>query len=622
MTTSSGTASEHTSSSQSQPTLQSSPYQLRQNRRPTWKAAANADAYTCHITAANNPYISTPISGSYPSAKVSAEPTTLKQALQHPSEHLGWLSGIQNELASLETNQTWEYVARSTLPTTANILTSKWVFKRKLSSTNAPIRYKARLVIRGFQQIDGIDYDETYAPVAKLTSLRMLLALAAHFDWEIEQLDVVTAFLNPPIDENVYMEIPSGIKLGTTQNVPPPSTHVVKLRKALYGLKQAPRLWYQHIDRFLQSIGFTRSTADPNVYIQNGDSSNPHDRVILLLYVDDLLLFGSSPRRIQQIKELLKQQYQMSDLGPAQQFLGLQIQRNRSTHTITLHQQQYIRQVLERFNYLDCFPKQTPLAVGCNLQPSCSSNALPVSNISTYQALIGSLMWIMLSTRPDLAYTVSTLSKFNALPSHEHLAAARHSLRYLKGTQTLGLTYSRTHTDTTTPYGPIGYSDSDFAGDRTDRKSTSGYVFTLSGAAISWSSRKQPIVAFSTVEAEYVGASIAAKECIWIRHLYNALMPVPTAMRMTDKINRIQLLYLDNQGAIKLAANPRFHERTKHISIRFHFVRDACEQQRIRIQYLPSGDMIADIMTKPLPPSTHNKHVTAMGLRTSTLHTN
>jgi hypothetical protein len=228
-------------------------------------------------------------------------------------------------------------------------------------------------------------------------------------------------------------------------------------------------------------------------------------------------------------------------------------------------------------------------------------------------------MWLMLCTRPDLAFTVSMLSKFIYGPTTEHLAAATYTLRYLRNTVNLGIQYNAKNSDM-----PIGYTDSDFARDPDDRKSTSGYVFMLAGGAVSWRARKQPLVAFSTVEAEYIGASDAAKEAIWIRSLYARVLYGQTLYKHADhcahclcsniETSEPQEIFVDNQGAIQLAQYPKFHERSKHISVRFHFIRDACERNAIKTTYLPTSDMLADIMTKSLPRDTHSKHVLGLGL--------
>lgn len=563
------------------------------------------------------------------------EPANYKAAVNHATQAREWTAGICEELDSLISNRTWDLTLAKDAPAGAHVLSSKWVFKKKMPVSGIP-RFKARMVIRGFEQVHGVDYDETFAPVAKLVSLRMLIALAARFDWEIEQLDVVTAFLNPDIDGDIYMEIPDGFNLINKSDKPAPKRgkYILKLRKALYGLKQAPRLWYQHIDAFLQSLGFRRCDFDPNVYISKG-SDGP--QIILLLYVDDLLMFSASAARIRHFKDLLMKKYRMTDLGAAQQFLGLEIIRDRKKRSITLRQQQRIDELLVRTQMQNSHGQQTPLTPGPIPPAASDSSEKPLDDIGKrdYQSLVGSLMWLMLGTRPDIAFAVGVLSRYNSAPTATHVLAAKHILRYLRHTHSMGITYDGLSEPDDTP--PIGYTDSDFAGDTVDRKSTSGYVFTLCGGAVSWRARKQPLVAFSAVEAEYIGASDAAKESIWIRNLYADVAlnkrsrirtsfitecrccgnPVTPDLDLLTDLPGVppQKLYLDNNGASQLAKQPRFHERTKHISIRYHFVRDAYERKVLSIEYLASADMTADIMTKSLPRDTHWKHAGGMGLR-------
>jgi len=257
----------------------------------------------------------------------SADLVSYQNAVRHPKLVPKWSEAIREELHSLHSNYTWDYIRPEDVPSGVKPISSKWVFKTKQLSGGG-IRYKARLVIRGYEQIPGVDFDETFAPVAKLSSLRMLLALAAIHDWEIDQMDVVTAFLNPEVDGDVYMAMPNGVE------APAGGPWVCKLRKSLYGLKQAPRLWYEHIDNFLRSLGLLRSEYNPNVYI----SAAGLIPLILLLYVDDILLFSESAERVWQLKKLLHTEYKMTDLGPIRQFLGLEIERDRENRILYVHQ--------------------------------------------------------------------------------------------------------------------------------------------------------------------------------------------------------------------------------------------------------------------------------------------
>jgi len=471
-----------------------------------------------------------------------------------------------------------------------------------------------------------------------------MLALAAIHDWEIDQMDVVTAFLNPKVDGDVYMALPQGVESGASQ--------ACKLRKSLYGLKQAPHLWYEHIDKFLRSLGLKRYEYDPNIYLSARialanrtdtplaiwrSKKSADTPIILLLYVDDMLLFSPSADRVTTLKNLLRAKYKMTDLGPVRCFLGIEIERDRPRRTLQIHQQRAVRKLLATYGFSQCNGHWTPQPMGSKLRrldPDSDSETFPEASRPTrmgnpldsdgkrrYQSIVGSLMWLMLCTRPDLAFTVSMLSKFNDRPTTEHLAAATYTLRYLRNTANLAIQYSAQNSDM-----PVGYTDSDFAGDPDDRKSTSGYVFMLAGGAVSWRARKQPLVAFSTVEAEYIGASDAAKEAIWIQSLYSRVLYGQMLYKHADHCphclcsdenshaNAPQEILVDNQGAIQLAKNPKFHERTKHISVRFHFIRDACKRKAIKTTYLPTLDMLADIMMKNLPRETHWKHTHGLGL--------
>ena len=442
-------------------------------------------------------------------------------------------------------------------------------------------------MIKGYEQIPGIDFGETFAPVARLVSFRLLVALTALNEWEMHHMDVSIAFLNPPIDGEIYMQLPEGIEW--LESSRPVSTAVCKLKKALFGLKQAPRLWYDHIDKFFQTIQLHRSLNDCNLYIASDN------KLLLLLYVDDILIVSKDPSRIKAIKEQLHAQYKMNDLGEARRFLGIEIERKAGC--LQINQSRFIQTILQRFDMQECNGVYTPMETGQKLLLATDRDELVES--SKYQSLIGSLMYLVVGTRPDIAFAVATLSKFNAKPTYNHFLAAKRILRYLQQTANFSLVYKHSKAQMN------GYSDSDFAGDPRDRKSTSGYAFILGGAAISWRAKKQSLVSLSSTEAEYIGYSEATREAIWLRRLYHEITQTNPAP---------QLLQCDNQGALKLCENPKFHERAKHIDIKYHFVRDSFHQGLIELSYIPTTDMVADIMTKAVPRDTHHRHVRNLGL--------
>lgn len=447
-------------------------------------------------------------------SETEGDPLSYREALSQLCS-TQWKKAMQDEHASLLQNNTWDYV--DSVPAKANSIGCRWVFRKKINSDGS-VRFKARLVIKGYEQIPGVDFGDTFAPVAKLTSLRLILGHAILNGWETHHMDVVTAFLNPPIDNSVFMDLPEGIEFLEKL---PERICACHLRKALYGLKQAPRLWYQHIDSFLKSIEFSQSANDPNLYLRYKPLPEAQVlEVVLLLYVDDLLISASNLHAIEEVKALLRAKYSMNDLGPVRQFLGLELLQV-SPNTIHLYQARFIATVLKRFQMLDCNRVQTPMDCGQWLLLSLKTDELV--DQGEYQSLIGSLMYLVVRTRPDIAFTVATLSKFNAKPNKIHFAAAKRVLRYLKQTKTLALTYRTNLPDVYSNLGLptnvplfrsgdlLAFSDSDYAVDSNDRKSTSGYVFTLAGAAVSWRAKKQKLVSLSTVEAEYIGYSEAAR---------------------------------------------------------------------------------------------------------------
>ncbi len=520
----------------------------------------------------------------------SDEPTSYWDAVGC-AEHAQWQKAIDEEYASLQKNSTWSL---ERLPPNRKAIACRWVFKKKINADNS-IRYKARLVIKGYEQRESIDYDETFAPVAMFKTLRILLALAAQEDWEIHQMDVKSAFLHPRINEEVYMAQPEGFQQGDL---------VCRLHKALYGLKQAPRAWHTDINGFLQSIGLRNSTADPNLYMDNN--------ILLLLFVDDALIFSKGVKPLNELKRQLSQKYEMTDLGEVQQFLGIQIFRNRATRTIQICQSTYIRKILIKFGMDKCNGISTPMEQTV-LRSNNSTSSLEDQHY--YQSVVGSVMHAMLGTRVDLAYSVSTLSKFNINPADEHLVAAKRALRYLQPTSNFGITYrgKGKARDVT------GFSDADWGSDKDTRKSTHGYVFLINGGAVSWKCRRQTVVALSSTEAEYIGYSEAAKEAIWLRRILAEIdqrIPIDEDEDLSKWGQAPASIYVDNQGGIDLANNPKYHDRTKHIDIRYHFIRDVTQKGLVDLIHLPSNDNTADILTKSLPREKFEEHRTNMGLST------
>jgi transposase InsO family protein len=421
--------------------------------------------------------------------EINNEPVSMKEAL-HSSESQLWMQAAQAEYDSIIAAGTWTLVP---LPTGRTPIGCKWAFKIKHKADGSIERYKARLCAKGYSQKEGIDYTETFAPVAKFASIRALLALAAHYDLEVHQMDVKTAFLNGDLEEDIYMVQPEGFVKTGQENM------VCKLNKSLYGLKQASRAWYQKMDEALLKLHFSRLQADPCIYLLRKSA------VILYiaLYVDDLLLLCNHLDELNALKQQLSQQFEMKDLGEAHFILGIQIERDRKAHTLSITQRNYIKKVVERFDMAESKPVATPLDSSVKLTkadcPSTVAQAKEMEKIP-YQSAVGAIMYAMLGTRPDIAFALTSLSQYSSNPGHPHWVALKRVLRYLQGTMGYKLTYGGNHLLHVHP-SLSGYCDADWASNNDDRRSITGYVFLLAGCAVSWQAKKQPTVALSSVEA-------------------------------------------------------------------------------------------------------------------------
>jgi hypothetical protein len=507
------------------------------------------------------------------------EPRSVRQAKEE-ANWKAWLDSMKQELHSLETNKTWTLVPR---PGNRKVLGGKWVYKLKRGPNGEILRHKARWVVRGFEQEYGIDYNETFASVVKPMSYKALFAVAAALDLEIHQMDVKTAFLYGLVEEEIYVEQPDELGDG--------SGRVCRLNKALYGLKQSPRIWYETLSTFLETLGFKALTSDLGVFVKS--------HMYIAVYVDDLLIAGPSKEEIGKVKESLSKRFEMTDLGECLFYLGMEIRRDRRNRVIRLSQKAYVDKILVDFGMSDSKPVATPMDLS-TLSPAPEGFQATESSRRAYASAIGSLMYLMLGTRPDIAYAVSCLSRFMANPTDAHANALKRVFRYLNGTRDLELVYrGRLH--------PLqGYTDADWGGDTATRRSTSGYLFNVGSGVISWSSKRQPTVALSSCESEYMGQTQATKEAIWLRRLLNELLdaeePVAT------------VIFGDNQGAIALSKNPQHHARTKHIDIQQHFVREKVAEGLVEIRHVSTADQIADGLTKPLPKDPFNRFRQALGL--------
>ncbi|CAJ2646442.1 unnamed protein product [Trifolium pratense] len=506
-----------------------------------------------------------------------SEPKNFREASESIDSQ-DWLKAMNEEMLSLEKNQTWKLVP---LPKNKRVVGSKWVFKRKegIPGVEAP-RYKARLVAKGFTQVERIDYNEIFSPVVKHCSIRVLMAIVNMYDLELEQMDVKTAFLHGELEETIYMQQPEGFVKDNSK--------VCLLKKSLYGLKQSPRQWYRRFDDFLLKAGFVRSNYDSCVYMMK---RNEKVILYLLLYVDDILMASSDKQEIQQLKEKLNGEFEMKDLGNAKRILGMDILRDRSKGELFLSQHDYLKKVVERFRMTDSKVVNTPLGHHSNLsikQCPQSEDERKKMESTPYASGVGSIMYGMVCSRPDLSYAISVVSRFMENPGQVHWQALKWVLRYLNGSLKGGLKYTRTDPRRDALE---GYVDADYAGNIDTRKSLSGFVFTLFGTAVTWKANQQSVVALSTTQAEYIALVEGVKEAIWLKGMIGEMGISQGCVK----------IHCDNQSAIHLANHQVYHERTKHIDIRLHFVRDMIETKEIMVEKIASEENPADMFTKSLP---------------------
>ncbi|KAJ9557826.1 hypothetical protein OSB04_012440 [Centaurea solstitialis] len=521
------------------------------------------------------------------------EPTSYGEAVSG-SESEQWQEAMKAEMQSMYDNQVWEL---TDLPQHCKAVGRKWVFKKKTDMDGNVHTFKARLVAKGFTQTHGIDYDETFSPVAMLKSIRILMAISAYFNYEIWQMDVKTAFLNGKLTEDIYMEQPKGFEDPKNPN------KVCKLLKSIYGLKQASRSWNLYFDERIKEFGFTKSEFEPCVYTKFSGSIV----TFLVLYVDDILLIGNDVPTLQSVKSWLSKCFQMKDLGEAAYILGIKIYRNRSKRLIGLSQSTYIDKILKKFRMDESKKEFIPMQHGIVLsktQCPVSSQEQDKMKSVPYASAIGSIMYAMLCTRPDVAYSVSVTSRYQQNPGEPHWVAVKNILKYLRRTKEMSLVFGGTEDEISV----TGYSDASFQTDRDDFRSQSGYVFTLNGGAISWKSSKQDTIADSTTEAEYIAASDVAKEAVWLRNFLSDLRVVASISRPID-------IFCDNSGAVAQAKELREHHKSRHVLRKYHLIREIIGRGDVRICKIPTEDNVADPLTKPLARVKHEAHANSIGMQ-------
>ena len=516
------------------------------------------------------------------------EPNTYKQAMKSPDAAL-WQEAAEEEINSLNANGTWDIVP---LPEDRKAIGSRWVFKVKRNADGSVERYKARVVAKGCSQRPGLDYIEVFAPTFRMASIRTIIALAAKHDYHLHSIDISSAFLNGDLEEEIYMEHPPGfVQFGPH--------YVCKLKKSLYGLKQSARQWNKKLHSTLLTLGFKRLESDRSIYVYVKDGV----LLIIPVFIDDITLASNSQKKIDSTIKELESHFKLRNLGPTSWLLGIKVTRDLSQHSISLSQHQYITDMLKQYGFADCSPISTPMDPGLVLQKTqiLSNEDKEFMSKVPYLSAVGSLTYLAQCTRPDIAYTIGTLAKYNSNPAPIHWKAVKHVFRYLQGTKDYELVYKPSEEKELF----ITYSDSDHGACKDTGRSTGGYVVKIGTGAVSWSSKLQPVVALSTTEAEYIAAVEAGKELKWMRTLLG---------EFGYQFDNPSTLCIDNMSSIFVSKNPEHHGRMKHLDIKFHWLRENVERKIINPKHVGTNDQIADILTKPLSRIKHDNCRIGLGL--------
>lgn len=512
------------------------------------------------------------------SAMENDTPSTYREALNSP-ESSEWKTAMKKEFDACVAQKTWRVVRRDELPAGTNVLPVKWVYKQKTDETGARTQCKARITPKGFKQIKGVDYLEVFAHTGKYKTLRVALALAASMNLEINQLDVPSAFVRAELEEEVYMEMPEGFA---------EPGMVCKLERSLYGLKQSPRNWYRLLSSFIiDSLGWTATVSDPCLFVKQSRGNRP---MFLFVFVDDMQGFydARDANDWNETKAGLFERFETKDLGESKWMLGMRITRDRAASTIKLDQEQYVTKSLERYGLDECRISHTPAQPNNGAQEDDRDGASAPANLKLYQEKVGVLLYAAISTRPDISFAVNSLARHVQSPLKRHMNGVDRVFRYLAGTRAIGLIFGRNGTTNTMQLD--AYSDADWAADKSDRKSISGWIARINGDPVSWQSKKQSSVALSTCESELYAECAATQELQWLRGLMKEL-----------HVKREQaVLYGDNQSAVAVAKNGVRSERTKHIDIKYNFITDVIERGRMRMQWIATTEQQADILTKAL----------------------
>lgn len=504
--------------------------------------------------------------------RVAFVPRCYEEAV-HSEDCREWKEAMDAEMSSLVENNVFDVVEK---PCDKNVIGGRWVYATK-SDQDGNVKYKARFVAKGYSQKEDVDYFETFSPTAHLTSVRMLMQKCVDEDMVVHQMDVKTAYLNAEIDTELYMSQPEGYTECDVNG----QQKVWRLNKSLYGLKQSGRNWNQVLREFLVHEGFVQSQTDQCLFVRHDDEGC----VYILFWVDDIIVAASDDVLMTQVKASLSARFRMKDLGILKWFLGIEFQHTEGK--ITMSQKQYVEKVLDRFDMSQCNSKTAPCDEG--VVKDVDDSPL-LQDVRPYRELVGSLVYMMVGTRPDLSYSVTKLSQKLANPTERDMCIAKGVLRYLRGTADYSLSFVRSTHDANDLK---AYCDSDWGSNVEDRKSISGYTFLFNESGfVSWKTKKQQTVALSSCEAEYMALGLCVQESLFLRNLLNDLQ-----MEITNDCVQIGV---DNQGAIALAKNPVARQRSKHIDIRYHFIRECIKENQVSLYYVSTQNNLADVLTKPV----------------------
>ncbi|CAI7742939.1 unnamed protein product [Closterium sp. NIES-53] len=475
-------------------------------------------------------------------------------------------------------------------PPGANIVSGMWIFRVKRPPGSPPV-FKARYVARGFTQRQGVDFFQTFSPTPKMTTLRVLLHVAAQRDYELHSLDFSTAFLHGSLHEEIWLRRPPGFTMSF------PRGTQWSLRRPVYGLRQVPREWHDTLRTTLAALGFAPSTADPSLFLRTDTSLPPF---YILVHVVDLVFATADTETLALVKSELHKRHTCTDLGELHSYLGLQITRDRARCTITLTQSHIVQQILQRFCFTWSSAQATPLATGHSLSAPPSDESVEPSG--PYPELVGCLMYLMTCTRPDLVYPLGLLACYVAPVQHQkvHMDAAKRVLRYLCSTSGMGLVLGGRGDVVLT-----GHSDASWVDDQATQRLSQGYTFSLGSGSVSWRSTRSSSVLGSSCEAEIYATAMAAQELRWLTYLLTDLGERPRSP---------PVLHVDNKAAIALCQEHRLEHRTKHITLCYFLARELQQRGQLRLTYVATRANTADIFTKALPPGDHQRFCTLLGL--------